>query len=307
MKLMPASSARWTMRIAASWSVSPQAPNIIAPRHSGLTWTPVPASVRCCMPKHLIARRARARGRLGAVALLELLAAPAPAGLVAPHLVFLVDHPLLDDRQGLDRFTFVVERLGPHAGCRGGRPQRPGAGRALTARVGHAPGAGRVAGGGEGGDGGAAAVLVLDVDLDVEDHPRVVGPDAVHEVAEQREGFVLVRHERVDLGEASQVYALAQVVHVEEMLAPALVDDLQQQEALERAHELLAERLFASPIELERRLDDAFSEHVVIERAAVEILVAEVDREELAESGEQPVEVPVLDKVAGRVLLDRPF
>src|SRR4051812_36480259 len=41
MKLMPASSARWMMRIDSSWSVSPHAPNIIAPRQSGLTLTPV--------------------------------------------------------------------------------------------------------------------------------------------------------------------------------------------------------------------------------------------------------------------------
>ena len=50
---------------------------------------------------------------------------------------------------------------------------------------------------------------------------------------EQREGLVLVRDDRLDLGEAAQVDALAQVVHVVEVLAPALVDELQQQEALD--------------------------------------------------------------------------
>src|SRR5215218_1698482 len=49
MKLMPASSARWMIRIDSSWSVSPQAPNIIAPRQSGLTLTPVCPSVRSTM------------------------------------------------------------------------------------------------------------------------------------------------------------------------------------------------------------------------------------------------------------------
>ena len=58
---------------------------------------------------------------------------------------------------------------------------------------------------------------------------------------EEREGLVLVGDERIDLGEPAQVDALAQVVHVVEVLAPALVDDLQQQVALQRAHELLAE------------------------------------------------------------------
>ena len=46
MKLIPASSARWMIRIESSWSGLPQAPNIIAPRQSGLTFTPVRPSVR---------------------------------------------------------------------------------------------------------------------------------------------------------------------------------------------------------------------------------------------------------------------
>src|SRR3954468_6423183 len=40
MKLIPASSARWMMRIESSWSAFPHAPNIIVPRHSFETWTP---------------------------------------------------------------------------------------------------------------------------------------------------------------------------------------------------------------------------------------------------------------------------
>ena len=41
MKLIPASSALWMIWIASSWSGLPNAPNIIAPRHSWLTETPV--------------------------------------------------------------------------------------------------------------------------------------------------------------------------------------------------------------------------------------------------------------------------
>src|SRR6188472_2543488 len=48
-KLIPASSARWMMRIDSSWSALPQAPNIIAPRQRGLTLTPVCPSVRLVM------------------------------------------------------------------------------------------------------------------------------------------------------------------------------------------------------------------------------------------------------------------
>ena len=46
MKLMPASSARWMMRDRLVVVGLPQAPNIIAPRQSGLTCRPVEPSVR---------------------------------------------------------------------------------------------------------------------------------------------------------------------------------------------------------------------------------------------------------------------
>src|SRR5271154_3959670 len=49
MKSIPASSARWMMRIDSSWSVSPQAPNIIAPGHRLLTGTPVFPRYRVCI------------------------------------------------------------------------------------------------------------------------------------------------------------------------------------------------------------------------------------------------------------------
>src|ERR1700754_3690237 len=51
MKLIPASSARWMIRIESSWSWLPQAPNIMAPRHSGLTWTPVLPRLRYSIPR----------------------------------------------------------------------------------------------------------------------------------------------------------------------------------------------------------------------------------------------------------------
>src|SRR5580700_4004692 len=49
-KLMPASSAAWIMRMLSSWSVLPNDPNIIAPRHRGLTLMPVRPRVRYSMP-----------------------------------------------------------------------------------------------------------------------------------------------------------------------------------------------------------------------------------------------------------------
>src|SRR4029450_1271284 len=51
MKLIPASRARWMIAMDSSWSGLPQAPNIMAPRQRGLTWTPVRPSGRSCMVK----------------------------------------------------------------------------------------------------------------------------------------------------------------------------------------------------------------------------------------------------------------
>src|ERR1700716_3646488 len=52
---------------------------------------------RCGRDHRLHASSGPRRGDLRSVALLELLPAPAPAGIVAPHLVLLVDDALLDD------------------------------------------------------------------------------------------------------------------------------------------------------------------------------------------------------------------
>src|SRR5690348_7716115 len=92
MKLMPASSARWMMRIESSWSRLPQSPNIMAPRQSGLTRTPVRPRGRGSMASSLDDRpgppvsagRAQTRVRLDrGVALARRLGdRPAPRGTV---------------------------------------------------------------------------------------------------------------------------------------------------------------------------------------------------------------------------------
>src|SRR6185437_9316186 len=114
----------------------------------------------------------------GAVALLVLLPTPTRAGVVAPDLVLLGDHALLDDRQRFERFAVLGVGPGPEgAGLGRGLGHRARAGGAVPAGVGDAPGAGGAAGGGEGRHGGGgAAVLAFDVHLHVEDHARVVGP-----------------------------------------------------------------------------------------------------------------------------------
>src|SRR3954454_3227356 len=54
MKLMPPSSAAWMLRIDSSGWLLPQSRNIIAPRQSGLTLTPVLPRLRSCMAPHLV-------------------------------------------------------------------------------------------------------------------------------------------------------------------------------------------------------------------------------------------------------------
>src|SRR6059058_1034864 len=75
MKLMPASSAAWMIAIESSWSVLPHAPNIIAPRHSGLTLMPVAPSLRCSIRRSPLLGRSSERladhGMLGGGDLVE--------------------------------------------------------------------------------------------------------------------------------------------------------------------------------------------------------------------------------------------
>src|SRR5215211_5538208 len=215
-----------------------------------------PAANRNARPRDMVARgvpfspmrRGESNGRpLGAVALLELLARPAPARVVAADLLVLVHPALLDDRH---RLLLVIGLCVADSRARGRRGEGAGLRGARAARVrdltGAAGAVGRVV------LPRAVAAGALHLDLDVEDHARKVRPDGVHQVAEQLERLVLVGDQRIDLGEPAQVDALAQVVHVVQVLAPALVDDLQQQVALERAHQLVAELGLAPVVQRDR-------------------------------------------------------
>src|ERR1700735_1364790 len=88
------------------------------------------------------------------------------------------------------------------------------------------------------------------------------------------------------------------------MLAPAFIDDLQDQEALERTNQLLAELLLARLVLLDRGLGDLLGQVATVDRLRVEIVLVKLDGEELSERGEQAIEVPVLHVITRRVLLD---
>ena len=62
MKLIPASSAVWMIRIDSSWSGLPHAPNIIAPRQNLLTDTPVRPNWRCSIGSPFLAPRSSYAG-----------------------------------------------------------------------------------------------------------------------------------------------------------------------------------------------------------------------------------------------------
>src|SRR4051794_17503034 len=234
------------------------------------------------------------------MALLELLAGAAPAGIVAADLLVLVEALGLHGLWQGHLVSGQVGRLGDPgwdgarlAGCGG---DRRCAALGVAARVAVGP-----SGAAADGPLRTLLLLLLDLDLDVEDVARELVPDVVHQRREHLEALVLVGHERVDLGEAAEVDALAQVVHVVQVLAPALVDDLEQHEALERAHELVAELLLALVVGIDDVLADLHDERLAVD-PLLDVLGLEGVLVHLVELREQAVEVPVLGKFSREVL-----
>ena len=90
------------------------------------------------------------------------------------------------------------------------------------------------------GPAGAAAGVPRHADLEVGQHLAHRGPQVGQHALEQVEGLALVLVERVALAVAAQMDALPQMVEVEQMLLPLVVEDLQQDV-------LLAPRIGSSP------------------------------------------------------------
>src|SRR5918992_5327801 len=243
------------------------------------------------------------------MALLEFLAGAAPAGIVAAQLLVLVEPARLHDR----------DRAGHLVGGQVGRFRHPRGDRGTGGRGDGVTALGRVTARvvePAGGRGAAAApapalgrllrLLLLDRHLDVEDVARELVPDVVHELREHLEALVLVGDEGVNLREPAEVDALAQVVHVVEVLAPAVVDDLEQHVALERAHQLLAELLLALVVGVDDVLAQLLDERLAA-LALAEVVGVVRDRVDLLELREQRIEVPVLLVLALHVLAGEPL
>src|SRR4051794_28620653 len=239
------------------------------------------------------------------VALLVLLTRAARAWVVAAHPLLVAQAYGLHRRGQVGRrLRRVLGRLG-HAGrhsvarCGG---DRVAAGRGVAAGVVEAAGGRRVRAPAPVGPG-LLAVLTVHLDLDVEDVARELVPDVGHQGREHVKALVLVGHEGVDLGESAQVDALAQVVHVVQVLAPALVDDLEQHEALERPHQLAAELVLALVVGLHHVLAQVLDQRRAVHLVGVDVLERIRTGVDLLELGEEPIEVPLLGEVADHVLV----
>src|SRR5918999_1644675 len=154
--------------------------------------------------------------------------------------------------------------------------------------------------------GGRLLLGLLHLDLDVEHIAGELVPDVVHEPREHLEALVLVGHEGIDLGDPAEVDPLAQVVHVVQVLAPAVVDDLEQHVPLEPPHHPPAELVLALVVGVDHVLAQLLDERLAA-LALADVVRVVRDRVDLLELREQLVEVPVLLVLALHVLAAEPL
>src|SRR5688572_11295480 len=228
------------------------------------------------------------------VTLLELLARAAPAGVVAAELLVLALHDLLR--------VHGLSRSRDGAGGRG-RPAADSSSRdRARARRGlvlvREPAAVLLA-------GLLQHLRVLRRKLRVEERADDLFADLEAELLEHPVAFAAVLDERVLLRERAEVDALAQVVHVLEVLAPAAVDDLERHVALEVAHQVDAELLLLVPVGVACVLLELLDERVTLERDfLLQLLGRDVGAVEVVHRLGQGTEVPLLPVLRLRVRVD---
>ncbi len=98
--------------------------------------------------------------------------------------------------------------------------------------------------------------------LDVEQRQHDLFLDRAAQLLEHDMALAPVLDERVLLGHRAQVDPLAQIVHRLEMLPPAGVDDLEDHEPLDLAHQLRPEALLAVVVRVERVLGELLHERL---------------------------------------------
>ena len=147
--------------------------------------------------------------------------------------------------------------------------------------------------------------VVVHLDLQVEQEADRLLLDAVHHRGEHVEALALVLHQRVALGVGTQVDALAQVVHLVEVLAPLAVEHREDHAPLQLAHHLGAHLGLAPVVRRLGVLGEVLDEHLAGEPGTaaglrLDPLEREAEGVQLAQRGPERVEVPLLGEVSGR-------
>src|SRR6266699_1717930 len=136
------------------------------------------------------------------------------------------------------------------------------------------------------------ARAVVGDDLEVRDVPDEVVLHARHHRREHVEALALPLGQRILLAHRAQVDALAQVVHLVEVLAPVLVDHREHHAALDLAERVAPDRLLLLLVELHRVVGQHLHDRLTIRQ--VELVERDPRRERALDLGVQLLEVPLL-------------
>src|SRR5690606_1939517 len=117
----------------------------------------------------------------------------------------------------------------------------------------------------------------------------------------------LVLDQRVALRVGPEIDALAQVVHLVQVLAPLAVEHGEDDLALELTHDLFADLVLATVVRrlnvLAQPLDDPLTGHLgAASGLGLQLLEGDTHRVELTQRGAQSLEVPGLDLVSRRAV-----
>src|SRR4051794_6933168 len=225
------------------------------------------------------------RRALSAVAFLELLARAAPARIVPADLVAIPRHTLLRG----DRAASSAEPRAHSYGVAAepGRCDRIGSGQRLVL-VGEPACVDVVS---------AHQLLGLPgLDLRVEEEHQDLLANEPAELLEHGVPLRAVLDERILLRKRPQVDALAEVVHVLEVLPPARVDDLEHDVPLDLARDLVAPQLLLLAVELPGLFAEVLDQRLsgdLVEFLA-QLLDGHVRVGQRIESLDEPAEIPVV-------------